>query len=110
MLFSYHNLLFLTGSSDIIVTDVISFNPSQSKMTIQVEVPENALHEMQAKVFTVSLAAIRAVNARIDEAMISTGDPVKITVYDNDCKYNYEFSTSSKGVSSILNIPFIQFG
>lgn len=99
----------MTSSSDIIVTDVIRFNPSQSKMAIQVEVPDNALPEMQAKEFTVSLAAIRAVDVGIDEAMISTGDPVKVIVYDNDCKYSYEFSTSIKGVSSILNILSIQF-
>ena len=89
-----HSILYtkfcLIGSADLTVTDTVVFDPSTSQRGVTVEVPNNSVSERR-KEFSILIARIEAIN-NTGALTAVEGQPVGITVYDNDCKYSYFIS------------------
>ena len=61
------------------------FNPSTMRMPLDIQIFDNSLSEMQ-KQFNISLDRIETTSGV--GALVTSGEPITIIVYDNDCKYN----------------------
>ena len=64
------------------------FDPSTTQMPLDINIPDNSLSEMQ-KQFNISLNQIETTSGV--GALVTSGEPITIIVYDNDCKYNFNF-------------------
>ena len=83
------NVLYV-DLKDISVPKTFIFDPSTYKIEIQIEinVPDNFVFSEERREFNVSISEVDAINATGILSSVE-GQSVKITVYDNDCKYSY---------------------
>ena len=71
------------------MTETVIFDPFTSQLGVSVEVTNNSVSERR-KEFNISIR-VEAINST--GALIAVeGQPVRIIVYDNDCKYIILFS------------------
>ena len=71
------------------MTETIIFDPFTSQLGVSVEVPNNFVSERR-KEFNIS-TRVEAINSTGALTAVE-GQPVRIIVYDNDCKYIILFS------------------
>ena len=78
--------IILADSNDLVVIPMtLLFNPSTTRMPFEIQIPDNSLSEMQ-KQFNISLDRIETTSGV--GALVTSGEPITIIVYDNDRKYN----------------------
>ena len=79
-------LALLIGSSDVMITNPLIFDPTTSRKNVMVEIVEDNVSEKRRE-FSISIVRIAAIAAPNVDLAASTGGPVTIVVYDNDCEY-----------------------
>ena len=78
-------LTLLIGSSDVMITNPLIFEPTTTRKNVMVEIVDDDAPEKQRE-FSISIVRIAAIVAPNADLAASTG-PVTIVVYDNDCEY-----------------------
>ena len=79
-------LALLIGSSDVMITNPLIFEPTTTRKNVMVEIVNDNVPEKQRE-FSISIDRIVAIVAPNADLAASTDSPVTIVVYDNDCEY-----------------------
>ena len=79
-------LTLLIGSSDVMITTSLIFDPITTWKNVTVEIKENN-EAKKRREFSISIDRIAAITAPDANLATQTGGPVTIVVYDNDCEY-----------------------
>ena len=77
---------FSTDVTDLTVSEIFLFDPSTYEMDISIEIPDNSVSSEKRKEFNISIANIEAINSTGRALTAVEGEPLKVIVYDNDCK------------------------
>ena len=77
------------------------FDPSTTQMPLDINIPDNSLSEMQ-KQFNITMDRIETTSGV--GALVTSGEPITIIVYDNDCKYNLFPSPSVLIIKIIMHV------
>ena len=87
MLTIYNNNIII-DLEDVDIPRILLFDPNIYEIEVPVEiyVPNNLLFSEERREFSISILETTAINATGTFSSVE-GDPIKITIYDNDCKH-----------------------
>ena len=77
---------FSTDVTDLTVSEIFLFDPSTYEMDISIEISDNSVSSEKRKEFNISIANIEAINSTGRALTAVEGEPLKVIVFDNDCK------------------------